>query len=1260
MSAGPELRAYGANLNQAHANVREVRAGVGEVRERLDTVEMVIDAIDSVERQADAFGRSVGQMQLALKLMDKTGPLKALATLGAFVLDKLETVARQVEAKADALARRIDDSGLEALLTSAQDKLESLDAGLLVVEETIAHDAGVIGGMVKALDTVDALDPAGDPAAPLAASIEPLVAVPNAAVGALNDAYATIKAEVLALGNAVPNAAFLPVLGVRIAFDKISASLAFLRGPLDLAGQMLKPIEPILDAAGLLFDLTVRPVIDFLLQTLGLRQVIDAAADRITALLPNAGVLDTVLDDFDAALQAIDPLAALDDALGITAWVGRLDSALLAPVGNPQAGPIGIGSGANDVLQGRAVADLLDGAAGDDTVHGDAGDDVLLAGPGQDVLDGGSGTDRVVFRGNLIEYRFSQSAQGGELVFHHLYPADPRISDGSEVTRNIETYSFADLSLTQAQLMQGVRIATPGQTLLAGSDDIDILFAAATAITIDAGGGNDVLAGSPANDQLRGGSGDDVIVRSAGNDGVDGGSGRDTWRFGIDNTSGNPHVDVDLQRGSALVGGTTTTLLSIEAVVVEDNRSAYLYGSGAAEQLTSATTRDLLDGRGGDDVLDGGAGDDVLIGGPGADVLFGGAGTDALAAGERALAGVANHYDGGDGSNDTLSYAADLREQVEREHFDTGLRGKVRFQQASGPIRLDAATGRIERLSDDGLTVIATDTAVGIERYIGSDANDALTGAAGITVSLDGGGGNDRVVGLGVGLLGGGSGDDVLVAAPGSSAAGGGGFDTLDLGAQPGVRWLVRLDGAIGSALRAFNAIDGSALAVPGGSLQNESGPSLLGAGTVADIDRYVGSAEDDHFELRSSGAIVVHAAAGDDYLHGRGGGSSTPSFQLFGEVGDDHLVLQETGLADGGEGHDRLEVDADAGDAVQVRGGAGDDTILVRGGQAVIDGGTGRDTLSAAASNVLAGLVLDLAAGTLAATGSSPRFGGTVTGIETAIGSDLHDDTLRGSAAGETLIGGGGNDLLEGRGGADALYGGAGGDTLRGDDGDDLLDGGDGADVIDGRAGADLLVLDGNDTALGGDGSDHFVIGLGTMVIDGGAGLDSARLSGARSDYPLIRDAGSGWRIADDALQGIERLQFADAGLALDLDGAAGTVARLLGAVFGPAAVANAAYAGIGLTLKDGGMSDEALAALALDAAGAHTAPAIVALLWTNLFDTPPSAAQAAPFIAWLDQGMSPGALGLLAAVQPVNEARIDLVGLVDSGLAYSEPVLN
>ncbi|WP_395698980.1 Ig-like domain-containing protein [Aquabacterium sp.] len=218
------------------------------------------------------------------------------------------------------------------------------------------------------------------------------------------------------------------------------------------------------------------------------------------------------------------------------------------------------------------------------------------------------------------------------------------------------------------------------------------------------------------------------------------------------------------------------------------------------------------------------------------------------------------------------------------------------------------------------------------------------------------------------------------------------------------------------------------------------------------------------------------------------------------------------------------------------------------------------------------------------------------------------------------------------------------------------LLRGSDGADTLQGSATAEALSGGPGDDRLGGGGGDD--------VLDGGDGIDTALYTGARAGYALMPLA-NGWAVSDslgsegrDVLHGIERLQFADGKLALDLGGNAGDVARILGVVFGPASVHEAAYVGIGLGLRDGGMSYEALMQLALDARlGANATSAdVVNLLYTNLVGTGPGPDALALYTSLLDDGSyTPATLALLAAEQELNLANIDLAGLVQTGLAYS-----
>jgi hypothetical protein len=211
-----------------------------------------------------------------------------------------------------------------------------------------------------------------------------------------------------------------------------------------------------------------------------------------------------------------------------------------------------------------------------------------------------------------------------------------------------------------------------------------------------------------------------------------------------------------------------------------------------------------------------------------------------------------------------------------------------------------------------------------------------------------------------------------------------------------------------------------------------------------------------------------------------------------------------------------------------------------------------------------------------------------------------------------------------------------------------DQLTGGGCADSLDGGAGDDVL------RGAGGDD---------TLV--GGAGIDGAHYDRARSDYQVQRSgdgmltvrALAGTEAVDRLLQ-VERLVFDDRSLAFDLDGHAGTTARILGAVFGPPAVANATYAGIGLALLDDGMSTGSLLQLALDARlGPGYGPAaLVDLLYGNLAGTPPSAADRNIWLAALDGGVfTPLSLALAAVDLELNAQNIDLIGLADSGLTFS-----
>lgn len=137
--------------------------------------------------------------------------------------------------------------------------------------------------------------------------------------------------------------------------------------------------------------------------------------------------------------------------------------------------------------------------------------------------------------------------------------------------------------------------------------------------------------------------------------------------------------------------------------------------------------------------------------------------------------------------------------------------------------------------------------------------------------------------------------------------------------------------------------------------------------------------------------------------------------------------------------------------------------------------------------------------------------------------------------------------------------------------------------------------------------------------------------------------------------LRGVERLQFADKNIALDLDRHAGQVAKVLGAVFGASSLTNTEYVGIGLDLLHGGMSYEALVTLADSVTEKTSSSDICEPLWTNVIGSAPSTQGVAPSKTMLDSGqLSVGQLTVLAADTSSNTQSIDLVGLSATGIEF------
>jgi Ca2+-binding RTX toxin-like protein len=566
----------------------------------------------------------------------------------------------------------------------------------------------------------------------------------------------------------------------------------------------------------------------------------------------------------------------------------------------------------------------------------------------------------------------------------------------------------------------------------------------------------------------------DSFTRAANEDrwfGFRGGAGNDTI---TGNSNGTDYVDywddseyegagavtVNLQTGIALDGfGNTDTLIDIEEV----------RGSGFDDSLTGNGDNNRLEGMSGNDTINGGNGNDTLIGGAGNDSINGGAGDDII------LPGSGSDIINGGSGIDTLAYIDD---------------------EATGGILVSFFSGStitVGQVVDWGG---ATDPFTDIERIIGTDFNDTMSAAVGVTVNLGlfGEGGNDSITGGsgndtldggdGNDTLNGGAGNDVIYHGAGNDSMnggdgddtfyGGGGRDTFIGGA--GIDTYID-DTSAEPDPTAFDLVFDLVAGLRGASTQAPADRD-----TISQIENYTligafdalvtGNDLANVFTLGSGrdtvsaggGADVVFAGQGNDSIDGGFGGDT-----LRGQEGDDTI--------NGGFGLDLIF------------GGSGNDLIFGGADQDTLYGDSGADTLDGGENSdrYFISDVFDTLTDTgttgydeatiISTTGLSINVSGW-TGIE-RINGFSGNDTLNASTATTPWV-------LSGEGGDDSLTGSGLDDTLLGGAGNDFLSGGNGSDQ--------LLGGTGNDTFVGGAGDDSFFIGeSGDVVQDGGAGFDRA-----------------------------------------------------------------------------------------------------------------------------------------------------------------------
>lgn len=199
-------------------------------------------------------------------------------------------------------------------------------------------------------------------------------------------------------------------------------------------------------------------------------------------------------------------------------------------------------------------------------------------------------------------------------------------------------------------------------------------------------------------------------------------------------------------------------------------------------------------------------------------------------------------------------------------------------------------------------------------------------------------------------------------------------------------------------------------------------------------------------------------------------------------------------------------------------------------------------------------------------------------------------------------------------------------------------------------------------------NGSDRLAGTAGNDAIDGLAGVDTLVLSGARRAYSLT-PAGGGFQLVgsegSDSLSHIERLQFADKKLALDISatGNAGQAIEFIGTIaFGMLQAPNV-VGGI-MAFFDKGTSMHELFQLAVDIhliddlAGSSSNLDLARLVYRNVIgsEAPSDVAQAlAGYLQGSGGAMSKADFLTLIAETELNQVHVNLVGLAQTGIEFA-----
>jgi alpha-tubulin suppressor-like RCC1 family protein len=217
------------------------------------------------------------------------------------------------------------------------------------------------------------------------------------------------------------------------------------------------------------------------------------------------------------------------------------------------------------------------------------------------------------------------------------------------------------------------------------------------------------------------------------------------------------------------------------------------------------------------------------------------------------------------------------------------------------------------------------------------------------------------------------------------------------------------------------------------------------------------------------------------------------------------------------------------------------------------------------------------------------------------------------------------------------------------------------------GTASYNFTTTSGINTITGTAGNDLLPGTSATDMISGLGGIDTVQFSGASSSHSLTKTAPAAWTVigeGSDQLVDVERLQFSDTKIALDLAPTehGGQALEFIG-VLAPSLVHAPQIVGVILGLIDGGTSLQGVFQLAIDIglvndiAGSSSDAALAQMAFRNVIGAEADAGMTDLLVSFMDgrnAHFSHADFLTVIAGMEINQVHIDLIGLQQTGIEF------